>query len=88
MAAVPVQAAGRAEVVYELGMELVDVVVVVVRVTVTVVVLAWSVTVVETVATHEVASAAGRMAKCWTLAGEPSCGEAAAPACWRSWFML
>jgi hypothetical protein len=59
-----------AVVVYEVGIELV--VVVVVRVTVSVVVLAWSVTVVETVATQEVTSPAGRMAKCWTLAGEPS----------------
>ena len=68
----PVQADGKAVVVYDAGMELLVVVVVVVRVTVTVVVLACSVTVVETVATHEVASIAGRMAKWGSLAGEPS----------------
>ena len=76
------------ELVDEVSIELVEVVVVVVdivvvvvvRVTVTVVVLGWRVMVVVTVATQEVTSAAGRMAK-W---GESSWGEAAA-AGWSWW---
>ncbi len=69
IAAVPVQAAGRALVVYEVGIVVLVVVVVVlvvvvVRCTVTVAVLCWRVTVVVMVATHELASAAGRMARC------------------------